>query len=49
MKKYLILFTKYRAMTFRKDRVGKEGGGIIAYVNAQLQTKLRPDLMENDT
>ena len=34
---------------FRKDRVGKKGGGILAYVNNRLHAKIRPDLMENET
>ena len=34
---------------FQKDRVGKKGGGILAYVNNRLHAKIRPDLMENET
>ena len=30
---------------FRKDRVGKQGGGIMSYVNDKLHAKSRPDLM----
>lgn len=33
---------------FRKDRVEKMGGGVIAYVNDNLQAKIRSDLMSAD-
>lgn len=33
---------------FRKDRVGKKGGGIMFYVNDKLHAKIRPDLMTSE-
>ena len=33
---------------FRKDRVGKQGGGIMIYVNDKLQAKSRPELMTTE-
>ena len=36
-------------VTYRKDRKGKVGGGIIMYVNKSIKAKCRMDLESNDT
>ena len=33
---------------FRKDRVVKQGGGIMLYVNNKPHAKIRPDLMTSE-